>query len=139
MKNYYKEYSKYKEKYVQLKSKNMYEKHLSEPWYTLIEKGIKTVEGRPNKGDFKNMKIGDIITFFNINKETKIRKEFKVKIINKKIYKSFYSMIDNEGIDKILPDPNIKSVKDGVNVYRQWYSNEIEKKYGVVAIHIKLI
>ena len=40
-----------------------YTKHLSEPWFTLIKLGIKTCEGRLNKGDFSNMKVNDTIEF----------------------------------------------------------------------------
>ena len=28
-----------------------YKKHLSEPWFTLLKLGLKTVEARLNKGD----------------------------------------------------------------------------------------
>jgi ASC-1-like (ASCH) protein len=38
-----------------------YTQHLSEPWFTLISLGLKTVEGRKNKGVFKEMKLGDIV------------------------------------------------------------------------------
>ena len=34
----------------------IYEKNLSEPWFSLIKLGLKTVEGRLNKGDFKELK-----------------------------------------------------------------------------------
>ena len=40
-----------------------YEKHLSEPWFSLVKLKIKTVEGRLNKGIFVNLKVGDIIEF----------------------------------------------------------------------------
>ena len=33
-----------------------YRKHLSEPWFSLIKLGIKTVEGRLNKGVFSKIK-----------------------------------------------------------------------------------
>jgi hypothetical protein len=38
-----------------------YNEHLSEPWFTLISLGLKTVEGRKNKGKFKEMQVGDIV------------------------------------------------------------------------------
>ena len=40
-----------------------YIENLSEPWFTLIQLGLKTVEGRKNKGKFKEMKVGDIIEY----------------------------------------------------------------------------
>ena len=42
-----------------------YIENLSEPWFTLIQLGLKTVEGRKNKGKFKEMKVGDIIEWKN--------------------------------------------------------------------------
>ena len=39
--------------------------NVQEPWFTLIKKGIKTVEGRLNKGKFCNLKINDTITWNN--------------------------------------------------------------------------
>jgi ASC-1-like (ASCH) protein len=44
---------------------SIYEKNLSEPWFSLIKLRIKKVEGRLNKGDFANMNIGDFILFTN--------------------------------------------------------------------------
>jgi ASC-1-like (ASCH) protein len=42
-----------------------YTKNLSEPWFSLIKIGLKTCEGRLNKGDFSLMKKGDYIIFEN--------------------------------------------------------------------------
>ena len=42
-----------------------YNKNLSEPWFSLIKLGIKTCEGRLNKGDFSKMNKGDYIVFEN--------------------------------------------------------------------------
>jgi hypothetical protein len=85
-------YIKYKMKYLDYKqvggkrkSKKMNKKHLlsrnidgkmdtikpnftenvSEPWFSLILLGLKTVEGRKNKGRFTDMKIGDIVEWKN--------------------------------------------------------------------------
>jgi ASC-1-like (ASCH) protein len=38
--------------------------HLSEPLFTLIRLGLKTVEGRLNKGSFQEMKVYDIIEWY---------------------------------------------------------------------------
>jgi ASC-1-like (ASCH) protein len=42
-----------------------YNEHLSEHWFTVIFLGLKTVEGRKNKGKFKEMQVGDIIQWYN--------------------------------------------------------------------------
>jgi hypothetical protein len=38
-----------------------YTENVSEPWFSLINLGLKTVEGRKNKGRFHDMQLGDII------------------------------------------------------------------------------
>lgn len=38
---------------------SIYEKNVSEPWFTKIKEGDKMVEGRLNKGDFAKIKPGD--------------------------------------------------------------------------------
>jgi ASC-1-like (ASCH) protein len=42
-----------------------YLEHLSEPWFSLISLGLKTIEGRKNKGRFKEMQVGEIIEWRN--------------------------------------------------------------------------
>lgn len=56
---------------------SIYEKNLSEPWFSLIKLKIKTVEGRLNKGDFANMNIGDSIVF--TNNELGFERKFKLR------------------------------------------------------------
>ena len=110
-----------------------YIKGLSEPWFTLIKKGYKTCEGRLNKGDFAKMEVDDIIEFRNNNRA------FQVVITNIKQYDSFYDMIKKERLKNVLPDKSIKTILEGVKIYRQFYTEEDEKKYGVIAINIKTI
>lgn len=43
----------------------MIRKHLQDKYFNLIASNLKTVEGRLNKGDFKNLKINDEMIFFN--------------------------------------------------------------------------
>lgn len=40
----------------------------SEPWFTLISMGLKNVEGRKNKGKFKEIIVGDIIEWIATSK-----------------------------------------------------------------------
>ena len=61
---------------------------------------VKTVEGRLNKGKFKNIKGGDIITFTN----PLTKKSIALKVESIKEYKSFENMISMEGIKHVLPD-----------------------------------
>ena len=90
--DYYSKYIKYKTKYINLKNNDIigggkktekrnikrtlnenqinkmdikFSEHLSEPWFTLISLGLKTVEGRLNKGRFQEMQVNDIIEWHN--------------------------------------------------------------------------
>lgn len=98
---------------------------MQESYKTLVLKGIKTVEGRLNKGKFAKIKVSDIIEI----------KCVKFDVIGKSIYSSFREMIKEEGIENIVPDKN--NINDAVNVYYKFYTKEQEKEFQVVAIKIR--
>jgi len=147
MNDYYQKYIKYKEKYLQLKNSNNilvggakrksklkrqdYEFTITikQPWFNLIKSGKKTVEGRLNSGLFAKLQIGNIITWLHHDMKC------KVKIISIKKYDSFRTMLEKEGLDKVLP--TIDNIDEGVKLYRQYYSEEREK-VGVLAIEMEL-
>ncbi len=108
--------------------------HLSEPWFSLISLGLKTVEGRLNKGRFQEMKVDDIIEWYN---EDFKKRTVKTKIIEKIEYKTFEEYLEKEGLDKCLP--GMPSLEYGLSVYFKYFSKENEEKYGVVAIRIVVI
>lgn len=153
--NYQNKYLKYKSKYLQLKKLNFkqlgsgksknklkrmegitpnYTETLSEPWFTLISMGLKTIEGRRNKGRFKEMKIGDIIEW--TNDDFKPRKVI-TKLTGKAEYNTFEDYLLTEGLDKCLP--GIKDLETGLSVYYKYFTKEDEKEFGVVAIRIELL
>jgi ASC-1-like (ASCH) protein len=111
----------------------IYKKHLSEPWFTLIQQK-KTSEGRLNKGDFATMIPGDIIEFYS-----DLKKKIRVNVISKHYYESFENMVRSERLKNLLPVSSIKTIKAGIGVYRQFYSVADEKKYGIVAVRIRKI
>lgn len=108
--------------------------HLSEPWFTLISMGHKTVEGRKNKGVFKDMKIGEVITWFNDDFN---HREIKTKVIRKTEYKTFRKYLETEGLDKCLP--GIPTMEHGLSVYFKYFTHEDELNYGVIAIELELL
>ena len=63
-----------------------YEKGVQEPWFSLIKKGIKSVEGRLNKGSFQGLKKGDIVHWMNLDKI------IKTKIVSIHHHKDFEKM-----------------------------------------------
>lgn len=115
-------------------SSNIHSINVSDPWFTLISLGLKTVEGRKNKGIFKDLKQGDIIEWINNDFGSR---SIKTRIIRKTEYKTFEEYLLTEGLDKTLP--SISTLKMGLDVYFKYYTKEDEKTYGVAAIHIEKI
>ncbi len=111
-----------------------YKKHLSEPWFTLVLLGIKTIEGRLDKGSFKEMSVGDIITFYN---HDAIYREVTVKIVSIKKYIDFETYLRKETLKKCLP--GYTRVSDGINLYYKYFNKEDEKKFNIKAFSIELL
>ena len=110
----------------------IFRKHCAQPWFDLVRRGEKTIEGRLFKGDWKKMRIGDEIVFFNGNQE------FKGKIINLYRRESFFQLI-SEFKKQLLPGIDLTDINNGVEVYRQYFSQEDEKQYGVLGLRIQLL
>jgi len=103
--------------------------NVQEPYLSFILNGQKTVEGRLNKGKFKDLKVGDKLS---IGPDEKI---FIIKKIN--CYDSFRNMIVDEGVKNVTPNKN--TVEDAEAVYYKFYTKEQEKEFGVLAIKIEAI
>lgn len=128
-------YEKYKAKYLNLKAgynSRKFDITLQQPWLDHITSGKKTVEGRLNKGVFKIINIGDTVKWFS----KRDGKSANTKITKKVIYPSFQEMLEGEGLLRVLP--GIKSIEEGVSIYRKFYSEEDEKQYGVIAFTISI-
>ena len=111
------------------------EEHLSEPWFTLISLGLKTVEGRLHKNRFKNYKIGDVIKWWN-NDFDQGRVCF-TKIVNVTLYNTFEEYLIDKGLEKCLP--GMPNLEHGLNVYFKYFTKEDEKTYGVVSFELERI
>jgi ASC-1-like (ASCH) protein len=111
-----------------------FRKHLSEPWFSLIMIDSKTIEGRLNQGDWAEMREDDKIDFYN--EDFGLKREFRAVIVSKKIYPSFEIYLRSEGLHKTLP--SIEKIEDGLKLYRFFYKQEEEIKYGVVALELKV-
>ncbi len=107
----------------------VYEKNLSEPWFSLIKLKNKSVEGRLNKGDFANMNVGDFIVF--TNNELGFERKFTVEIKKITYYDNFQLYLENESLEKCLP--GIDSMEEGLSVYYKYYSKNDEMKYKIKA------
>lgn len=95
------------------------------PWLDFILNGKKTVEGRLLDDKRKTYKKKDYIQFND-------QKVFQIKELVR--YKSFEDMLIHEGLSNVLPE--VKTIKEGVATYHQFYPEESERKLGVVAIRL---
>lgn len=133
------EKNKYNYKQSRMEEQNFkiepnYKESVSEPWFTLISMGLKSVEGRKNKGRFKEMKIGDIVLWSNNDFAPR---EVLTKITGKAEYNNFKEYLETEGLDKCLP--GIEDIDIGLSVYYKYFTKEDEKEFGVVAIRLELV
>jgi ASC-1-like (ASCH) protein len=113
-----------------------FELTIKEPWFSLIENGQKTVEGRLYKGIFTEFKVNDTIRF--INRWNGKEKSVIAKITKLTKYPNFGDLLFHEQLYKVLPGlPNIKC---GIAVYDKIYRsyNEI-KEHGTLAIELQII
>ena len=111
-----------------------YIESLSEPWFTLISLGLKTVEGRKNKERFKKMQVGDIVEWTNADFKPR---SVMTRITNKIEYKTFAEYLETEGLNKCLP--GIPSLEHGLSVYFKYFTKEDEAEFGVIAFHLKVL
>jgi ASC-1-like (ASCH) protein len=115
-------------------SEDNYILHLSEPWFTLINLGLKTVEGRKNSGKYADMKVGEIIKWTNDDFDYR---SCRTKIIRKEVYETFQEYLEKEGLINCLP--GMPDMDTGLSVYYKYYTRYEEGKFGVVAIKLELI
>lgn len=106
--------------------------NLHEEPFIMIKNETKKVEMRLNDEKRCNITSGDIIIFTN----NLTNEELRVVVIDVKKYDDFYSLYNE--YEKTEIGYKEDEVKDPIDM-EKYYSKEKIKKYGVVAIRIKLI
>ncbi len=113
---------------------NTVEYTLQAKYIDQIRSGKKTCEGRINSGGFAKLAAGQTIEFFSKN-DPDNRVSCRIVAINK--YSSFYSMLEGEGVENMLP--GIKSIEEGVRIYENIPSfKERASKNGVLSLRLEL-
>ena len=91
--------------------------------------GKKSVEGRININKYKKIRENDIIHFKTNDGSLEAKRMVKYC----KTYKTFYEMLDTEGLRSVLPRE--RTIEDGVKLYRSmakhWYGKN--EHLGVIA------
>jgi ASC-1-like (ASCH) protein len=99
---------------------------LQEEYLKAIAEGKKKIEGRLYDEKRQKIKPGDIIIFEN---------KLMCVVKDIRVYSSFREMLESEGIENVLP--GVRDIEEGIKVYRKFYSEEKERKYGVAAIEVE--
>lgn len=103
------------------------ELNVQEPYRSFLLTGKKTIEGRLNKGKFSTLSVDDILILDKVN----------LKVISIKKYDTFKDMLSEEGVDRVIPDK--KDITEAEKVYYKFYAKEDERKFGVVAIEVRVL
>jgi len=111
-----------------------HEMNLKEVYFDKIKSGEKTYEIRLNDEKRKLIKIGDIIVF---KRQPEFKESIKTVVKDLFYFNSFTEMINSLPIEKV--GFKGKTLKEIVDIYHQIYSEENEKKYGVLAIKIEVV
>jgi ASC-1-like (ASCH) protein len=99
-----------------------YEKNLSEPCLSLVKFNIKTIEGRLDKGEFKNMNINDFILF--TNNELGFERKILIKIRDISYYENFKYYLEKEKLEKCLS--GIYNIENVLSIYYKYYKKNDE-------------
>ena len=104
------------------------------PYLKWLKDGIKTAEGRVNSEKYQKIEIGDELIFSDIKSNDFI----KGIVTFKHKYITFGEMLKSEGVKNMLPFLNNDDLKKGIQVYQNFPGSERVKKFGCVAIGIKV-
>jgi ASC-1-like (ASCH) protein len=101
-------------------------------YFKLIQEGKKTIEGRIYSGPTRDLRCGDRLTFINQNEKA------RCEVVAIHVYNTFREMFSKENMQKLLP--GVRTIEEGVRLYESLpgYPERV-KRYGVAAIHIRLI
>ncbi|XP_030940650.1 uncharacterized protein LOC115965547 isoform X1 [Quercus lobata] len=103
----------------------VHELHVQEPFFSQLKDGKKTIEGRCAIGDYNRIGSGTLICF---------NKCVVFEVQDAHWYASFSEMLGAESLAKVLP--GVETIEEGIQIYRNFYTEEKEKTNGVLAIHV---
>lgn len=105
--------------------------HCDDPWFSLIRKGEKRVEGRKNTHTYRKIKTGDKINFTNGTEN------FLTEVEEIRIYRDLDEYFQDVSLEKALP--GITTLEEGKKIYFEWSTEEKIKEFGFLGIFIKPI
>lgn len=107
---------------------------LSDPYYDYVRTGKKRWEIRLKKGIWETLKEGEGVLLFRHGG----RGEFIiVRVEERREYDSIEDALKDVGVQNAIPQA--EGVGEALKEYRRFYSEEKERKYGVVAFRVSVV
>lgn len=102
----------------------------------------KTVEGRLGKPKFLKISKGDVIqiredVWKNGAIKLSMTSGVSIKVTQVLYFETFSEMLEALNYKDVLP--SALNIEDGIEIYRQFYSEADEREYGVVAIIFEVV
>lgn len=110
-----------------------YHNHRAEPYFTFLKNGLKTIEGRVRKGWYADVQVDDEIVVSNVEETDSV----EVVVTRVAKYDSIKNMLESEPLKQMLPD--VETVEEGIEVYRRFYTAELEAEFGMVSIEVEVV
>ena len=107
---------------------------VKEEYFEKIKMGAKIYEVRLLDEKRKQFKINDTIL---LKKEPELFEGIVIRIVDIKYFNSFYEMAERLSLKDIGFEN--KTAKEVEEIYHSFYSEEDEKKYGVVAFKMEVL
>lgn len=110
-------------------------RYMLSPWFQYLFEGIKKWDVQLQKNEWNNVNVDDVILYCgSVNECGKV---CCMKIIDIKKFNNFTELIKVIPLHKIMP--NITLDIDALALFHTWYSEEDEKKYGIIAVNLERI
>lgn len=107
---------------------------LQPKYFNYIQNGTKRIELRLYDEKRQKIQIGDSIIF---KKEPDLDVSMEVKVVRLIIYDTFNKLIQDFDI-KLLADSSM-SKEELLNVFQEFYTQDMQKQYGVIGIRIEML
>ncbi|MGC8730104.1 MAG: ASCH domain-containing protein [Candidatus Micrarchaeia archaeon] len=109
--------------------------HLNDDSFELVKSGKKSIEIRLFDEKRKKIKTGDTIIFSKVGDENQ---KVSAKVLELYYFPSFEELFSTFPKTKFGHDKKL-SLEEQIEMQRKIYSEDEEKKYGVLGINIKLL
>ena len=108
--------------------------HLDSDIFDLVDREIKCIEVRVNDEKRRKLQIGDELVFL---KRPNDDESIRAVVENLEYYENFVKLIENYSIEEMYLRGYTK--EQFLELLKRFYTDEEQKKYGVVAIRFKKI